>query len=60
MSEKYQVLVGLDYPPGKRAEPGDVVSDLPDKSVKWLLKQELVIELNDSKTKQNATSGSGK
>lgn len=32
----YRVLVGLDYPPGKRAEPGDVVDDLPKESVKWL------------------------
>ena len=32
----YRVLVGLDYPPGKRAEPGDVVDDLPAESVKWL------------------------
>lgn len=39
---KYRALVGLDYPPGKRAEPGDVVSDLPDKSVKWLVNQKLI------------------
>lgn len=39
---KYRVLVGLDYPPGKRAEAGDVVTDLPEKSVKWLTKQGLV------------------
>lgn len=42
MSDKYRVLVGLDYPPAKRAEPGDVVSDLPDSSVKWLRKQGLI------------------
>jgi hypothetical protein len=37
---KYRALVGLDYPTkagDKRAEPGDVVSDLPTKSVEWLL-----------------------
>lgn len=28
---------GIDYPPGRRAEPGDVVDDLPAKSVRWLL-----------------------
>lgn len=33
---KYRVLVGLDYPPAKRAEAGEVVSDLPAKSIKWL------------------------
>lgn len=42
MSDKYRALVGLDYPPGKRAEPGDVVSDLPESSVKWLRKQGLI------------------
>lgn len=50
MSDKYRVLVGLDYPPGKRAEAGDVVSDLPDGSVKWLAKQGL-IEPADAKAK---------
>jgi hypothetical protein len=43
----YRVLVGLDYPPGKRAEAGDVVSDLPEKSIKWLLSQNK-IEPTDS------------
>lgn len=42
MSDKYRALVGLDYPPGKRAEAGAVVADLPDKSIKWLLKQQLI------------------
>ena len=44
----YKVLVGLDYgKPSKRAEEGDVVSDLPASSVSWLLEQNL-IELVDS------------
>jgi len=34
---KYRVLQGIDYPPNKRAEIGDVVEDLPATSVKWLL-----------------------
>lgn len=34
---QYRVLTGLDYPPNRRAEPGDVVDDLPGKSIKWLL-----------------------
>jgi hypothetical protein len=38
MSDKYRALVGLNYPPAKRADAGDVVSDLPEKSIKWLLK----------------------
>jgi len=38
----YRVLVGLDYPPDRRAEPGDVVEDLPGKSIKWLSEQGLI------------------
>jgi hypothetical protein len=34
---KYRVLQGIDYPPNKRAEIGDVVEDLPAASIKWLL-----------------------
>lgn len=34
---RYRVLTGLNYPPDKRAEIGDVVEDLPAQSVKWLL-----------------------
>ena len=38
MRKSYRVLVGLTYgPKGKRAEPGDVVNDLPAESVRWLL-----------------------
>jgi len=35
----YRVLIGLNYPPDRRAEPGDVVDDLPKKSISWLLEQ---------------------
>ena len=35
----YRILTGMNYPPDKRAEIGDVVDDLPPKSVKWLLAQ---------------------
>ena len=41
-SGKYTVLVGMNYPVGdaeKRAEPGDVVTDLPAKDIAWLLEQ---------------------
>lgn len=34
---KYRVLAGMDYPPNKRAEIGDIVDDLQGKSIKWLL-----------------------
>jgi len=33
----YRARVGLSYPPGRRAEAGEVVSDLPQASVAWLL-----------------------
>lgn len=36
---EYRVLIGMNYPPDKRAEPGDIVTDLPAKSVSWLLEQ---------------------
>jgi hypothetical protein len=42
---KYRVTVGLNYPGKggeKRAEPGDVVTDLPAKSLKWLVDQGVV------------------
>lgn len=32
----------MDYPPDRRAEPGDVVDDLPGKSIKWLTEQGLI------------------
>lgn len=40
MSKAFEVVTGLDYPvKGKerRAEPGDVVTDLPATSIEWLL-----------------------
>lgn len=40
--KSYKVLVGIDYPPEKRAEPGDVVDDIPEESARWLLKQGLI------------------
>ncbi|WP_427422661.1 hypothetical protein [Lysinibacillus fusiformis] len=40
--EKYRALVGLDYPPNNkepkvRAEPGDIVDDLPPKAIGWMV-----------------------
>jgi hypothetical protein len=46
---QYKVLTGIDYPPDKRVEAGSIVSDLPEKSAKWLLDQGL-IELMGGKT----------
>ena len=39
---KYRVLSGIDYPPNKRAEAGDLVDDLPPTSVKWLLDSNII------------------
>ena len=36
---QYRVKTGLDYGKDKRAEKGDVVSDLPVESIAWLLEQ---------------------
>jgi len=49
---KYLVKVGLNYPPNRRAEAGDVVDDLPAKSIKWLRDQN-AIELADANAKSD-------
>jgi len=46
----YKVLRGVSYG-SNRAEPGDVVSDLPASSVAWLLEAR-VIEPADEQPKQ--------
>jgi hypothetical protein len=45
----YKVLVGVDYA-GKRAEPGDIVTDLPAKSVPWLLEQGVIESVDKTAT----------
>jgi hypothetical protein len=39
---KYRVLVGLNYPPDRRAEPGDIVDDIPPVSIPWLLRDRAI------------------
>lgn len=48
MAEKkqYRVLTGLDYPRGKRAEPGEIKDDLPTSSIPWLLEQGHIEEVS--------------
>ena len=46
---QYRATVGIDYPPNKRVEAGEIVSDLPGDSIKWLLEQGL-IESPDKKS----------
>ena len=48
---RYRVLQGIDYPPNKRAEVGEIVTDLPAQSVKWLLDTGIV-EDADKPTKK--------
>ena len=50
MSEptKYRVVRGLDYG-RKRAEPGDIVDDIPEKSLDWLLAQGHIEEVKPKK-----------
>lgn len=36
---RYTVLVGMNYPPNQRVEPGDDVDNLPGKSITWLIEQ---------------------
>ena len=44
---KFEALVGMNYA-GKRAESGDVVSDLPTKSISWLVEQGHIVPVTDS------------
>lgn len=55
---KYRVLVGLDYPPNKRAEAGDEVSDLPNSSITWLLADGLIeaVEGNNKSAKKTVVA----
>ena len=38
---KYRVLVGIEYA-SRRVEAGEVVDDIPAKSIKWLREQGLI------------------
>jgi hypothetical protein len=41
-STPYKVNIGINYPPNKRAEAGDVVHDLPPASIKGLLESGVI------------------
>lgn len=47
---QYRAMVGIDYPPSKRVEAGEIVSDLPGDSIKWLLDQGLIESLDKKST----------
>lgn len=44
---KYRVNVGISYPPNKRAEVGDVITDLPPGAEETLLKLEVIEKVTD-------------
>jgi hypothetical protein len=52
---KYRVLQGIDFPPDRRVEAGEVVDDLPPKAIKWLREQGL-IEMEDANSTDEFSS----
>lgn len=44
----YKVLQGIDYPPAKRAEAGDVVTDLPKDAIVWLVEAGAIVRVTES------------
>lgn len=49
---QYRAVVGIDYPPNKRVEAGEIVSDLPEKSITWLLSSGAIEELDGKLNKK--------
>ena len=43
---RYRVKVGMNYG-NQRAEPGDVRDDIPEQSIKWLLKRGAIEEVDE-------------
>lgn len=55
---KYKVNVGINWYGGKRAEPGEIRSDIPKKSLPWLLEQGIVSEYDPkAETATGAATG---
>jgi hypothetical protein len=50
----YRVLTGLSFPPDRRAEPGEIVDDIPSTSIKWLLAQGHIEEVAGGRGKAAA------
>lgn len=43
----FRVLIGMNYPPDdRRAEPGEIVDDIPAASVDWLLREGAIEPVN--------------
>jgi hypothetical protein len=47
--QKYRVIQGIDYPEDRRAEPGDVVDDLPADAIAGLLKDGAIETADENK-----------
>jgi hypothetical protein len=45
-NNEYKVISGIDYPPNKRAEAGEVVSDLPKDAIAWLVQSGAIVALS--------------
>lgn len=39
---KYRVKQGLEYPPNRVVKAGEIVDDIPSRSVKWLREQGII------------------
>jgi hypothetical protein len=55
MATTYKVLTGIDYA-GKRAEPGDLVTDIPPRSVTWLVAQGIIEAASGNATTEPSPS----
>ena len=53
----YKILRGLSYG-SKRAEAGDIVTDVPEQSVAWLLACNIIEPANDEKPTKPAKAKS--
>lgn len=42
---RYKALVGMNYG-DKRVEPGEVVDDIPEADIEWLLEQNCIKEVD--------------
>lgn len=45
----YRVIQGINYK-DRRVEPGDLVDDIPTRSVKWLVDQGIIEKVEGGKT----------
>lgn len=55
---QYRVLVGINYPPGnRRANPGDLVDDIPPASVADLLVLGVIEAVGDGAARTEAPAG---